>query len=77
MEPLYRWSLYAAGAYIQVELIIQGTHGTGKTGKTGKMGNTNSLQGKRRELENLAKLREFQSDIFLNLLIIILLNYDM
>ena len=56
---------------------IQGTNGTGKTGKTGKMANKNSLQGNLREFENFAKLREFQSDIFLNLFIIILLNYDM
>ena len=48
----------------------QGTHGTGK------MANKNSLQGKLREFENFAKLREFQSDIFLTLLIIIILNYD-
>ena len=49
----------------------------GKQGKTGKMANKNSLQGKLREFENFAKLGEFQSDIFLNLLIFILLNYDM
>ena len=38
---------------------IQGTH------RTGKMANKNSLQGKLREFENLAKLREFQSDIYI------------
>ena len=42
---------------------MQGSHGTRKTGK---MANKNSLQGKLREFENFAKLREFQSDIFLN-----------
>ena len=36
----------------------QGAHGTGKTGKTGKMANNNSLQGKLREFENFAKLKE-------------------
>ena len=55
----------------------KGTHGTGKIGKILWLINTNSLQGKLGEFENFAKLREFQSDIFLNLLIIILLNYDM
>ena len=46
--------------------------------ETGKMANKNSMQGKLREFENFAKLgklREFQYDICLNLLIIILLNY--
>ena len=41
-----------------IYISIQGTHGTGKTGKTGKMANKNSLQGKLREFENFAKLRE-------------------
>ena len=39
---------------------LQGTHGTGKTGK---MANKNSLQGKLREFENFAELRESSGNL--------------